>query len=79
MKPGGKVLVVESIIPPGNGPFFGKLLDLAMLVVPGGMERTEGEYRQLFEESGLHLTRIVPTAGEISILEAERRFPQELP
>src|SRR6476660_6503259 len=37
----GRLLVVETVIPPGNEPSFGKLLDLNMLVVPGGLERTE--------------------------------------
>jgi hypothetical protein len=67
---GGKILVVESIIPPGNEPFFGKDIDLTMLVIPGGQERTEEEYRQLFAGAGLKLARIVPTAGEMFVLEA---------
>ncbi len=40
----GRVLVLETVIPPGNDPMFGKLLDLNMLVIPGGLERTESEY-----------------------------------
>ncbi len=67
---GGRVLVVESVIPPGNEPAFSKWLDLTMLTIPEGRERTEAQYRDLFEKAGLRLTRIVPTAGEISILEA---------
>ena len=43
----GKLLLVEMVIPPGNDPFFGKLLDLEMLVCFGGRERSEDEYRQL--------------------------------
>jgi hypothetical protein len=66
---GGRILVVESIIPPGNEPNFGKDLDLTMLVMPGGQERTEEEYRQLFRGAGLRLARIIPTSGEMSILE----------
>lgn len=65
-----KLLVVESVIPPGNEPCFGKLLDLAMLVIPGGKERTESEYRELFQQGGFSLQRIIPTAAEVSILEA---------
>lgn len=68
--PQARLLVVESIIPPGNEPCFGKLLDLAMLVIPGGKERTEGEYRELFRQGGFTLQRIIPTAAEVSILEA---------
>jgi hypothetical protein len=65
----GRLLVVESVIPPGNDPFFGKLLDVAMLVVPGGQERTEEEYRTLFGKAGFRLSRIVPTQAEVSVIE----------
>lgn len=72
LPPDGRVLVVESVIPPGNDPSFGKLLDLNMLVIPGGQERTEEEYRKLFAESGFHLERIVATAAEVSIVEGRK-------
>ena len=65
----GRLLVVESVIPPGNEPAFGKLLDLTMLVLPGGMERTEEEFRALFASGGFTLSRIVPTKAEVSIIE----------
>jgi hypothetical protein len=71
MKPRAKLLLVESVIPSGNDPFFGKLLDLTMLVLPGGQERTEAEYRRLFEAAGFRLARVVPTAQEVSVLEGE--------
>jgi SAM-dependent methyltransferase len=71
MAPDGRVLVVEIPIPAGNQPSFGKWLDLMMLVV-GGFERTEKQYRRLFAEAGLNLIRIVPTAHEISIIEGAR-------
>lgn len=71
MDPEGRVLVVETVIPSGNGPCFGKLLDLMMLVV-GGRERTEEQYRQLFAEAGLELARIAPTAHEVSVIEGVR-------
>jgi hypothetical protein len=67
----GKLLLVESVIPPGNGPFFGKFLDLTMLVIPGGQERTEAEYRRLLAGAGFRLSRIVPTSTEVSVIEAE--------
>ncbi len=69
----GKLLVVESVIPPGNDPFGGKLLDLVMLLIPGGKERTEAEYRELFSTAGFELTRIVPTATEVSVIEAVKK------
>ncbi len=73
MRPAGKLLVIESVIPPGNKPFHGKFLDLVMLLIPGGKERTEAEYRALFERAGFELTRIVPTGTEISIVEGKKR------
>jgi hypothetical protein len=71
MAPGGRVLVVEHVIQPGNRPDFGKLLDLNMLVVTsGGRERTREEFRTLLGRAGLRLRRIVPTESRVKILEA---------
>ena len=71
MRPGGKLLVLENVIPPGNTPSFGKLADLAMLVGPGGQERTEAEHRALFAAAGFTLTRVIPTRAPRSIIESE--------
>lgn len=73
MRPASKLLVIESVIPPGDEPFQGKFLDLVMLLIPGGKERTENEYRTLFEQAGFELTRIVPTGTEVSIVEGRKR------
>ena len=73
MLPASKLLVIESVIPPGNEPFHGKFLDLHMLLIPGGKERTENEYRALFKRAGFELARIVPTGTEISIVEGKKR------
>ena len=70
MNPGGRVLVVESVIVDGNGQDFGKLLDIEMLVSPGGKERTAAEYEELLSRAGLRLTRIVPTKSPYSVIEA---------
>jgi hypothetical protein len=67
----GRVLLIESVIPPGNDPSFAKWLDLTMLVIPEGKERTEPEFRDLLASAGLNLVRIVPTASEISVIEAK--------
>ena len=69
----GRLLVVESVIPPGNEPFAGKFLDLVMLLIPGGKERTEGEYRTLFQQAGFELSKIIPTGSEVSVIEAVKR------
>lgn len=68
--PEGKLLLVEAVIPPGNAPSPGKLLDITMLVGPGGKERTEAEFRSLLAEAGLRLTRIIPTQNGRNIIEA---------
>jgi len=69
MKSGNRLLVVEMVIPPGNSPHWGKLLDLNMMMLPGGKERTEVEYRDLFQRAGFRLTRVVPTRMELCIVE----------
>lgn len=73
MGQGGKLLVVEGVVPSDNEPSVSKFFDLAMMVLPGGMERTEEEYRQLFEAAGFRLTRIVPTRTWVSVIEGETR------
>lgn len=71
MAPDARVLIVEQVIPAGNAPFPGKLLDLNMLVMSeGGRERTAEEYTQLLASAGLRLIRIVPTASPVSVVEA---------
>lgn len=68
-----KLLVIESVIPTGNDPFPGKFLDLVMLLIPGGKERTADEYRTLFDKAGFELTKILPTSAEVSVLECRRK------
>lgn len=71
LAPGGRVLAIESVIEPGNGPSPAKFLDLMMFVMNGGRERTAEEYRRLFAAAGLTLTRIIPAAAE-SLVEGVR-------
>jgi hypothetical protein len=66
----GKLLLVELVIPAGNEPSFGKWLDLHMLAIPGGRERTEAEYAAIFRDAGFALTNIVPTPAGPSVVEA---------
>ena len=65
----GRVLIIETVIPPGNDRFFGKLVDLHMMMVAGGMERTEEEYAELLDQAEFRLSRIVPTESIISVVE----------
>ncbi|RKH42545.1 methyltransferase [Corallococcus llansteffanensis] len=70
MKEGGRVLVVDTVIPPGNGPHGGKVLDVMMLASLQGRERTEEDLRKLFAQAGLRLARVLPTPAALSITEA---------
>jgi ubiquinone/menaquinone biosynthesis C-methylase UbiE len=65
----GKLLLVEMVIPPGNEPHFGKIQDLEMLLSPGGLERTEEEFRRLLAAAGFELTRIIHTESPMSVIE----------
>ncbi len=66
----GKVILLESVLPAGNAPDFGKVIDLEMLAMPGGRERTAEEFDALFARAGFELTRIVPTQSPLSVIEA---------
>ena len=50
-----QVLTIEAVIPPGNTPFLGKIIDVGMLTLFGGRERTEDQYAALYEAAGLGL------------------------
>ena len=65
----GKLLLVEAIIALDNAPSFHKCMDLNMLVMTGGRERTAAEYQGLFAAAGFKLTRIIPTSSEMSVIE----------
>ena len=72
MTPGGKLLLVEAVIPQSDEPAFSKFIDLNMLVMTGGRERTEAEYRNLLAAAGFELTRIISTPSPFSVIEGER-------
>lgn len=67
------MILLESVIPAGNEPGFGKIIDIEMLVMPGGKERTEQEFRKLFAGAGFELTRVVTTKSPLSVVEAKPR------
>jgi O-methyltransferase domain len=67
----GRVLVVDNVIPPGNDPSWGKLVDIQMLVI-GGRERTKKEFAGIFRQAGLKLARVVATKCPLSIVEGVR-------
>jgi SAM-dependent methyltransferase len=72
LAPNGKLLLVEMVIPPDNRPSPAQAMDLNMLVVAGGRERTEEEYRHLFDAAGFRLERVIPTHSPFSVIEATR-------
>ena len=66
----GKLLLSEMVIPPDNRPYFGTIFDLEMQIgTPGGRERTEAEFRALFEAAGFKLTRTIPTPSYSYVIE----------
>ena len=70
MNPGSRLLIIEMVLPTGDTPHPGKMLDMMMLVGPGGQERTEQEYAALLKKAGFLLTRVVPTESPVSVVEA---------
>lgn len=68
----GKLILVEAVVPPGNEMHFAKFIDLNMLVMTGGRERTEEEFRRLYEAAGFRLTQVVATESPFSVIEGVR-------
>jgi SAM-dependent methyltransferase len=73
MRPDGKVLVIDPMLPDGNKPHYNRLTDLLMLVVPGGRCRSEAEFRRLFDAAGLSVTRVIAAGTSNFILEGIAR------
>lgn len=67
---GGKVLIVERIVPANNNYHWSKLVDMTMLVMTGGRERTEQEYSMLLEKSGLKMSKVISLPSGFSIIES---------
>ena len=68
----GRVLIVGPVVPAGNDPSNAKEHDIVMLIHPGGIERTEEEYGELFAAAGFELTGATPTASPVSVIEGRR-------
>jgi hypothetical protein len=68
----GRLLIVEMVVPEDNSPSIAKNFDiLMMLLPPDGAERTENEYRKLLRAGGFEISRVVPTASPVSVIEAK--------
>jgi hypothetical protein len=70
---GGRVLVIEMVIPDDNSPSPAQLMDLNMLAMLPGRERTAGQYAELFGSAGLHLVDVRPTQSPLQVVVAEKR------
>ncbi|WP_199565295.1 ArsR family transcriptional regulator [Spongiactinospora rosea] len=69
MAPGGRVLVVDAVVPKGNDPHQAKAVDVMLMGALPGRERTEAEFAGMFAAAGLRLSRVVPTGTVLSIVE----------
>ncbi len=70
LAPGGRLVIVEMLVPEPVRPEFVMLMDLNMLVMTGGRERTEREFTEVLSRAGFRLTRVVPTKSPFFLLEA---------
>ena len=68
----GRIVTINVVMPLGNQPHPGKIIDLFLMVQLRGRERTEQEFRELYRRAGLKLTKIVPTPSMLSLVEGER-------
>jgi hypothetical protein len=68
--PGARLLIIETLVPETPGPHFGKTLDIIMLAVTGGRERTEAQHAALLATAGFRALRAIPTASQYSLVEA---------
>jgi hypothetical protein len=71
--PGATVLLVETILPEGPEPHWAKTLDVMMLALTGGRERTSDEYGTLLNTAGMDVVRVIPTVTAFSLIEARVR------
>jgi hypothetical protein len=70
--PGARLFLLEAVMAPGNEPHFAKIVDLEMMLLPGGCERTEQEYRDLLALAGFRLSKVVKTKSPLDLIEAVR-------
>jgi hypothetical protein len=71
MRANARLVLVDCVVPESDEPHFSKFIDLNMLVMTGGKERTAKEFEQLLSAAGFKLLRIIPTELPTSIVEAQ--------
>jgi hypothetical protein len=67
---GARLLIIEAMVSEDSGPDFSKVLDIIMLAVTGGRERTRSEYDTLLKRAGFRLERVIPTPSQYTIIES---------
>lgn len=70
MQADSRLLILEWVLPEGDTPHVAKVVDINMMMLMGGEERTGKQYGRLLDKAGIRMTRIIPTACECSIVEA---------
>jgi O-methyltransferase domain len=70
IRPGGRVVVIEILLGETGEPRFGPLMDLNMMVMLTGRERTLEEYRVLIERAGFHFSKATPIRSPMAVIEA---------
>lgn len=71
MSRGAKLSIIESVVSDDNREHVSKMIDLEMLAVAAGRDRTAGEYTELLRTAGFRFTRVIPTVGPASIVESK--------
>jgi hypothetical protein len=71
--PGSRLRIVDFVVPPGDGPHMSKMIDLTMLGMLTGRERSAGEWRSLLDGTGWAVDRMVETPTPLSVIEATAR------
>ena len=67
---GARLLIIESVVPPGDTPHMSKMIDLTMLAMVGGKERTEPEWRKLLTTAGFTRIAVRQTGTPYSVIHA---------
>jgi hypothetical protein len=70
VRPGGRVVIIENILPDRPAEHPGYLMDLNMMVMTGGRERTAAEFQALLESTGFQVESVTPTPTPIGVVQA---------
>jgi hypothetical protein len=66
----GKLILLEAVLQVGNQPDLGKIIDLEMMVFPGGRERNADDFARLLARASFELASITPTHSPVCVIEA---------